>query len=129
MITIIGNPIAQGRPKFFRRGSFVGVYDPKESKSWKENIKLQAMMQGAKKLDGGISMDMIFHMPMPKSLKKKILKSNLAHTKKPDLDNLVKAVKDALKGICYADDSQIAHLNVRKIYSLSPRVDISYGSM
>ena len=36
-------------------------------------------------------------------------------TGKPDIDNCAKAVLDALKGVCYHDDSQIVHLTAGKI--------------
>lgn len=35
---------------------------------------------------------------------------------RPDLDNLVKLVKDALNGVAYVDDSQVAHLRAEKLY-------------
>ena len=37
---------------------------------------------------------------------------------KPDLDNMVKAVGDAMNGIAYSDDSQIVSLKARKVYAL-----------
>lgn len=38
------------------------------------------------------------------------------HTSKPDLDNLTKALKDALNGVIYVDDSQICFLDAKKHY-------------
>lgn len=48
-----------------------------------------------------------FHLPMPASwsAKKKAAMLGQAHEQKPDLDNLVKAVKDAL----LAEDSVVSH--------------------
>ena len=37
------------------------------------------------------------------------------HTKRPDLDNLVKAVLDALNGLAWRDDAQIHTLNISKV--------------
>lgn len=107
-----GNPIAQGRPKFFRRGSFVGCYDPATSKSWKETIKWQAIENKVPMLGGALDMRVVFSLKRPKSLPKKVVH----HVKKPDLDNLVKAVKDSLKGIAYKDDSQIVRCVAEKHY-------------
>lgn len=113
IIKILGNPVAQGRPRAFRRGSFIGMYDPKKSKDWKSTVARQAVQQGASMLSGALKMDLIFFMPRPKSLSKKII----YHTKKPDLDNLVKAIKDALEGICYKNDSQVVESSEKKIYA------------
>ncbi len=39
-----------------------------------------------------------------------------SHTGKPDLDNLVKAMKDGLKGIAYKDDKQVVFTEAGKEY-------------
>lgn len=44
--------------------------------------------------------------------------------KKPDIDNVVKAVLDALNGVAYRDDTQVIELHVRKSYSEKPRVEV-----
>ena len=46
-------------------------------------------------------------------------------TKKPDLDNIAKAILDSLNGIAYKDDSQIVSLLISKKYSDRPRVEIT----
>lgn len=114
VLTIHGNPVAQGRPRFFRRGNYVGAYDPGKSKTWKDSIRLQAIQQGAKIIENAASMDMVFYLARPKSLSKKIVH----HVKRPDLDNLVKAVKDGLSGVCFKDDSQINAITAQKMYAV-----------
>lgn len=113
VMRIYGNPVAQGRPRAFRRGNFIGMYDPEKSKSWKETIKWQAIEQKVACLEGALKMRLDFLMPRPKSLSKKVC----FHVKRPDLDNCIKAVKDALHGICYKDDSQIVELHAYKKYA------------
>ncbi len=44
---------------------------------------------------------------------------------KPDLDNVAKAVLDALNGVAYADDTQVVRLVVQKQYSLDPRLEVT----
>ena len=44
----------------------------------------------------------------------------IKHIKKPDLDNMAKAVLDALNGLAYIDDSQIYSLTLYKTYSEQP---------
>lgn len=47
------------------------------------------------------------------------------HTKKPDVDNCVKAVLDAMNGIVWIDDAQIVSLLARKEYLDDDRATIS----
>ena len=44
--------------------------------------------------------------------------------KKPDIDNIVKAVLDALNEVAYRDDNQVVELQIRKQYSNRPRLEI-----
>lgn len=45
-------------------------------------------------------------------------------TLKPDVDNYVKGIKDALNGIAYVDDSQVTVLLISKFYAREPRVEV-----
>ena len=49
----------------------------------------------------------------------------LRPTTKPDADNLAKAITDAMNGIVYADDAQIAELVCKKLYGAEPRVMVT----
>lgn len=44
--------------------------------------------------------------------------------KKPDIDNIAKAVLDALNEVAYRDDTQVVELQMRKKYSDRPRLEI-----
>jgi Holliday junction resolvase RusA-like endonuclease len=109
-------PVAQGRPRFFvrKRGlSYrVGAYDPNKSRTFKEviawNAKRAAMERGLREpTKAPIVIGLIFGMGQGKAS---------FHTKRPDIDNLAKAVKDALQGVIYADDSQIVEAHLYKQY-------------
>ena len=116
--TILGDPRPQGRPKFFRRGNFVGAYDPKQSRDYKQTLAAQLAAQSPEFIEQGkaVSIYVEFIFARPKSLPKRVED----HVKKPDLDNLIKALKDAAKGILWHDDSQVVQLSARKIYSSTP---------
>ena len=60
-----------------------------------------------------------FFFIVPKSWPKKRKDDAKWHTNKPDIDNLQKAVKDALNGIAYRDDSQVCQVCARKQYAQS----------
>ncbi|PZX07590.1 endodeoxyribonuclease RusA [Psychrobacillus insolitus] len=65
------------------------------------------------------------YRPIPKSISKNkredVISGVLRPTKKPDLDNLVKGIKDGLSKVIWHDDAQIVEMNVRKFYSENPR--------
>jgi Holliday junction resolvase RusA-like endonuclease len=96
----------------------VTMYDPKASKDWKADVRKQgeqyAHLPPVKVpfTDIALKMELIFYMPRPKSLPKKVKH----HMKKPDCDNLAKAVKDGLEGVFYKNDSQICDLRIKKVY-------------
>ncbi len=110
-------PVPQARPRFFVRYSglkyIVGAYDPKQCKAFKEAIawhtKIIAMEKGIKEpVKGPIVLSLTFQMG--ENGREKF------HTKKPDIDNLAKAVKDALRGIIYYDDCQIVEAHLKKTF-------------
>lgn len=65
----------------------------------------------------------------PKSISKKkreeMLAGDLLPCKKPDIDNIAKAVLDALNGVAYGDDNQVTALEVSKHYAVQAHVDIT----
>lgn len=62
-----------------------------------------------------ISLDILFLMPRPqKSVWKSKPMPRYPHTAKPDVDNLTKGIKDALNGVVYRDDSQVANIHSSK---------------
>lgn len=77
-----------------------------------------------------LKIQIIFYMPIPKSIskKKKMLLNGSQHTKKPDLDNLLKAVLDGMNDIVYYDDAQVFNIFASKFYSDSPRTVIEISS-
>ena len=71
-------------------------------------------------------MEVCFYMPIPASWSKKKQREHIGawHISKPDNDNLIKGVKDALEGVAYDNDSQVCHETSYKIYSENPRIEV-----
>lgn len=120
-------PVAKGRPRFARMGRFTKTYTPQETLIAENNILAQAMRyKPSVPFSKYAVMRMEFYMPIPKSmLKRDRIKADLEelpHTKKPDLDNIEKAVLDALNGIFYVDDAIIWEVAKMKKYSNNPRI-------
>ena len=120
---VIGIPKPQARPKFFRnKAGYVGTYSPKTDwfgLVYMETLKQKNLLKN--RLSGALCVALRFGMPIPKSISKK-KRANLNFvTKKPDVDNLAKAVMDAMNNTgIWEDDSQVAVLEVSKTYSEEP---------
>ena len=63
----------------------------------------------------------VFYRQRPKSLSK----AEKLPVKKPDLDNYLKTLCDAMNGFLVHDDSQIVHIETRKYYGEPPRIEVS----
>lgn len=59
-----------------------------------------------------------------KKLKKQLIENEIGYMHKPDVDNLVKIIADALNGIAYKDDNQITKLEVIKKYGEEDKVEV-----
>lgn len=122
-------PKAKDRPRF---NNFGGVYTPRKTADY-EKLIADAYRTNPKRQyfdqKQPLKVSMIFCMPIPKSYTKKrrkwIIDGYEQYTKKPDIDNLAKAVLDALNGVAWSDDSQIVQLNLRKEYTESPHIWVS----
>lgn len=117
--TIVGEPVSQGRPRFSNRGGFVRAYDPAKSRDAKQHVRYaagEAMKALDGVLEGPIHFKAQFGIAMPTSqARKRNPRPRIWRTKKPDLDNLVKLVKDACSKVVFLDDSQIVRMTVEKI--------------
>jgi len=83
-------------------------------KGWQQLVAEQAQSVADGQLfAGAVSLAVTFHLPRPKSMPR----HRHHHTTKPDLDKLVRATKDALKGILYRDDAQVVDLDAHKVYA------------
>ena len=68
---------------------------------------------------GAVKVSIIFVTQWPQSTTKKrmAMPNGFYKTTKPDVDNCCKQVLDALNGICFVDDNQVAQLYSEKIHS------------
>nr|DAJ00960.1 MAG TPA: Endodeoxyribonuclease RusA [Caudoviricetes sp.] len=131
-LIVYGNPVAQGRPRFSRQGGFVKAYDPIQSKSYKQLIRLelQPLLSDPDftPIDRACCLKLTVFRAMPKSFsKKKREEASLGYirpTTKPDTDNYVKGVLDALNGTVLKDDSVVCEIFARKFYNERPRIEV-----
>jgi len=126
--TVLGIAAPKGSAKGFpirRKDGTVGVVvtsDNRNVKGWETMVRSAAQQQcGGVFFEGPVQIAIVFWLPRPASLPRRVTH----HLKKPDLDKLGRAVKDALKGILWHDDSQVIGLVARKGYAVDqPRAYI-----
>jgi Holliday junction resolvase RusA-like endonuclease len=131
VFAIPGQPVAKGRPKFARQGSFVRTYTPEKTATYENLVKLFATqaMSGRPPIEGPVELWLDINLQIPTSWSKKRQRDAaaglVAATKKPDADNVLKAVKDGMNGIVWLDDAQAVEYRISKRYSTSPCVQVS----
>lgn len=122
-IIIPGVPVPQARMRHFKRGGFVGTYDPNaEEKAGIRRI-LQSSYAPVTPVFPRVSF--LFYMPIPKSIPKKKMRlyesGTRKHDKKPDVDNLVKLYLDCLDGIVLDGDQKVSLGPCLKVYHKEPK--------
>jgi len=127
--SIYGEPFAKQRPRAARKGPFITIYTPKETKNYEKRVMIAYnRIYRGEQLDGALTVKIEGVFGVPKSASKKVqesmLKNEMPHIKKPDCDNMAKVCLDGLNGVAYPDDAIIDNLIVSKRYGEEPRVDI-----
>lgn len=141
--TILGDAIAQPRQKFSLKTNRFGkkrmvnfIKDDHPIHAWKQLVAMYARQHKPKNwpMNEPVQLSVFFILPRQPKLKKFLL--GKPATRFPasapafnvaDVDNLVKAVMDAMNGVVWKDDSQVWGLWSKKVYAAideKPRVII-----
>lgn len=114
-----GIPVAQPRPRARNAGKHARVYNPGSADEWKQCVRVTgALYQPDDPLRGPVSVVIEFVMPRPQRMRRQGSPEHVPHTSKPDLDNMVKAVLDAMTNSgWWCDDSQVCALSAEKRYT------------
>jgi Holliday junction resolvase RusA-like endonuclease len=119
--TIPGEPTGKARPRVTKWGT----HTPEKTVLYENLVKT---CYDGEMYDCPLVMEVTAYYNIPKSASKKnrelMLNFQLLPTKKPDCDNVLKIIADALNGIAYKDDSQIVRAVVSKFYAEIPRVEV-----
>ena len=119
-------PTAQMRARSRVCGKHAMTYKaPKQARYENQIMQLLAEHAPAVPVDGPVCLDVLAWLPIPASWSKK--KKELAATGvirpvgKPDLDNLIKNIKDCMTQCGYwTDDSRVCTLHAGKAYAVKP---------
>jgi Holliday junction resolvase RusA-like endonuclease len=131
-LTIPGKPVGKGRPRMTKSGH---VYTPAPTENYEAYIKALWVQEHGSEVAFPVEAVMLsvsVYMAIPQSTSKKrreaMLDGVIMPTKKPDLDNVLKIIADALNGLAYTDDKQIVGVTMVKGYSEHDSIDVAVKS-
>ena len=110
-IVIYGEPIPQGRPRFTKSGH---AYDPQRSQNYKQLVRFWVTQHlkkipGFKPYENALCVDLTFYLGIPSSWAKQkklqAIQGQIRPISRPDTDNLVKSVTDAINGLLWVADA------------------------
>ena len=129
-----GEAVGKGRPRVTRRGNHVHTYTPEKTRMFEDAMRFELMASTCEKLPvypAGIPLkaEIVIGMKVPSSYsnkkREKCLSGEIAPTKKPDVDNVLKSIFDALCGFAMDDDNQIIEVVAEKLYTEEPFVEVT----
>lgn len=130
--SIPGQPQGKGRARAFTTPNGIRMHTPEKTIYYENLIKHCFLAE-----TGGTcprSSEQIYikacnYHQIPRSKSKRFAsdarKQEIRPTTKPDIENVSKAILDALNGIAYLDDSQVVSLSIKKFYDDNPRVEVT----
>lgn len=129
IFTVPGQPIGKGRPKVSSHGGkFARLYTPEKTANYEGLVahEAQAAMNGRALISGPVAVEIDIRLQIPPSWSKKkqamAVSGEVAPTKKPDIDNVEKAIFDGMNGVVWVDDVQVVQVAKRKRYADVPGV-------
>lgn len=123
---IPGPPKGKGRPRVTRHGT----YTPKATVEYERYVRLCYQQQCGQTYFGtqSIAVSAVAYVKPPTKLRKKekeaALNNEFPPSSKPDTDNIMKGILDALNGVAFEDDRYIYDLHIVKKFDINPRVEV-----
>lgn len=115
------DPEGKARPRFSQKSRT--VYTPNKTKKYEKRVRAAFLESGGETIPAGcyvaITVDAYFRIPKSYTKGKRLACQHNVNrpAKKPDIDNVLKAVMDALNGAAYVDDKQVVSVTCRKYYA------------
>lgn len=119
------SPCGKDRPRFSMGSGFPRVYTSGKTRRFEtifSDVAHGAMMRaGLVPTYDAVRLRIVAYFPIPQSYSKKkrgeCIAGLIKPMMKPDIDNVVKVVLDAMNGVVYDDDKQVFELVVAKRYT------------
>ena len=117
--TIHGPPVGKQRARTYRRGKVTRTVTPTKTRDYEALVgQLAAAHWRGEPSTGPIRLHLVVVKPRPKRMGRKAdPEGRVRCLATPDLDNVAKAISDAMNGVIYKDDGQICELMATKWYT------------
>lgn len=130
--TVEGKPQGKARARTFynkRLGRMQSI-TPEQTKSYEDLIRWSYTAAGGKYFgETTLQVHIRAFYPIPKAFNKAkvndAVTQKLRPTTKPDCDNIIKVVLDALNGVAYYDDKQVICVSCNKYYGETGYLEIT----
>jgi Holliday junction resolvase RusA-like endonuclease len=133
--TVPGEPRGKGRPRIVRIAGAARMATDKATARYENLVALAARqaLAGQALLEGALALTVKVRMVPAQSASKTarfaMLRGETWPTKKPDLDNVIKAVLDGCNAVAFRDDVLICRLTAEKVYAEEAGVDVAIVSL
>ena len=136
-LEVLGKVMGKERPRATVIGGHARVYTPKKSQNYEARVAsaFQAKYPDTTPFGGALHVFIEVTLPLSKADYRKDgtptksgqrkLNREEDPTKKPDIDNIAKAILDGLNGVAFRDDSQICVLCASKRYGIQEKTKIT----
>lgn len=111
--TVHGRVRGKSRPRFSVRNGRAFVHPVDADREYQARIAEEYRIQVGKMHEGPVAVAVYIFRGLPKSTPKRVLRE--MDTVRPDADNVLKQVMDALNGVAYEDDRQVVSGHVVKM--------------
>ena len=125
--TVGGQPIPQPRPRVSTRGNFARAYVPANHPihAYRQAVAAAAKIACPHPSEDPVSVIVQFTFQRPPShMNKSGVKKTAPALPQCDCDNLAKGVLDAMTGIVWYDDAQVAELHIYKRYGQKAETEV-----
>lgn len=135
VLEVPGPPVGKERPRFGRNGA---VYTPSRTVVMESNVRAAWLASGKPMLrdDRAVALAVLVMVVRPRShfrrdgrLSAEGARHPIPRSQKPDADNVVKLVCDALCGLAYTDDVRVASLAVLRCWAERPGLIVTVEEM
>src|SRR5271165_3049173 len=138
-IVLLGQPVPWARTRSSKEGVRFTPTKQRNNAATLRRAAQDAMFIGGYQavlrpiLDEPVSIDIIAEVAIPASWsnrkRNRAIIGELRPSGRPDLDNILKQIGDALNGVVFRDDASIVEVRARKVYGLQPKLVITVAPM